>query len=159
MTMSNAATHSLRKRLLWFVLAAILGAAVLQAGTAYRGALQQADAMFDEHLQQMARSLRSGDLLPELMRHAWPGNVRELRNYIEACIVRQEVATTAPSDAPTIDVTQPLRVVREQWTRHVERRYLEQLLLVHNNNVSAAARAAGIDRVHLHRLLSRVGLR
>jgi len=60
MTMSKAATHSLRKRLLWFVLAAILGAAVLQAGTAYRGALQQADAMFDEHLQQMARSLRSG---------------------------------------------------------------------------------------------------
>jgi len=53
-------THSLRKRLLWFVLAAILGAAVLQAGTAYRGALQQADAMFDEHLRQMARSLRSG---------------------------------------------------------------------------------------------------
>lgn len=32
----------------------------MQAATAYRGALQQADAMFDEHLQQMARSLRSG---------------------------------------------------------------------------------------------------
>lgn len=58
--MKKTATHSLRKRLLWFVLAAILGAAVLQAGTAYRGALRQADAMFDEHLQQMARSLRSG---------------------------------------------------------------------------------------------------
>ena len=60
MTTKKPATHSLRKRLLWFVLAAILGAAVLQAGTAYRGALRQADAMFDEHLQQMARSLRSG---------------------------------------------------------------------------------------------------
>jgi two-component system OmpR family sensor kinase len=53
-------THSLRGRLLWFVLAAILLAALLQAATAYRGALQQADAMFDDHLQQMARSLRSG---------------------------------------------------------------------------------------------------
>jgi two-component system OmpR family sensor kinase len=52
--------HSLRKRLLWFILAAIFLAALLQAATAYRGALQQADAMFDEHLQQMARSLRSG---------------------------------------------------------------------------------------------------
>lgn len=54
------ANHSLRGRLLWFVLVAILLAAVLQATTAYRGALHQADAMFDEHLQQMARSLRSG---------------------------------------------------------------------------------------------------
>jgi two-component system response regulator GlrR len=107
----------------------------------------------------MAKSLRSGELLPELLRHAWPGNVRELRNYIEACVVRQERTLATPSHEPTIDITQPLRAVREQWTRHVERRYLEQLLLVHSNNVSAAARAAGVDRVHLHRLLSRVGLR
>ena len=53
-------THSLKRRLLWFVLVAILLAAVLQAVTAYRGALRQADAMFDDHLQQMARSLRGG---------------------------------------------------------------------------------------------------
>jgi two-component system OmpR family sensor kinase len=53
-------THSLKARLLWFVLAAILLGAVLQATTAYRSALQQADAMFDDHLQQVARSLRGG---------------------------------------------------------------------------------------------------
>ena len=58
--MKTAASHSLRGRLLWFVLIAILLAAVLQAITAYRGALQQADAMFDDHLQQVARSMRSG---------------------------------------------------------------------------------------------------
>jgi transcriptional regulator with PAS, ATPase and Fis domain len=109
----------------------------------------------------MARALRGGELLPELLRHSWPGNVRELRNYLEACLVRQELARPAPpaGDEPAIDVAQPLAVVRERWLRHVERRYLEQLLLHHGNNVSAAARAAGIDRVHLHRLLARVGLR
>ena len=58
-----------------------------------------------------------------------------------------------------IDVALPLREVRERWVRHVERRYLEQLLVLHGNNVSAAARAAGIDRVHFHRLLARAGLR
>ncbi|RYF44294.1 MAG: HAMP domain-containing protein [Comamonadaceae bacterium] len=52
--------HSLKARLLWFVLAAILMGAVLQATTAYQSALRQADAMFDDHLQQMARSLRGG---------------------------------------------------------------------------------------------------
>ena len=108
----------------------------------------------------MATSLRRGELLPELLRHDWPGNVRELRNYVEACLVRQEtVAPMIASGEPPIDANEPLSLVRERWVRHVERRYLEQLLLIHGNNVSAAARAAGIDRVHLHRLLARAGLR
>jgi two-component system OmpR family sensor kinase len=58
--MTGPATHSLKARLLGFVLAAILLGAVLQATTAYRSALRQADALFDDHLQQMARSLRGG---------------------------------------------------------------------------------------------------
>jgi transcriptional regulator with PAS, ATPase and Fis domain len=110
----------------------------------------------------MATALRGGELLPELLRHGWPGNVRELRNYVESCLVRQDPsAPTAPlsTGEPEIDITLPLRDVRERWLRHVERRYLEQLLVLHGNNVSAAARAAGIDRVHFHRLLSRAGLR
>jgi len=123
------------------------------------------DAILDEigdRDTEMARTFASGALLPELLRHAWPGNVRELRNYVQASIVRQDSALAAPrpaSSEPQIDISRPLREVRDEWTRHVERRYLEQLLLAHGNNVSAAARAAGIDRVHLHRLLARLGLR
>ena len=63
--MKNIPSHSLRARLLWFLLLAILLTAVLQAASAYRGALRQADAMFDDHLQQTARSLRGG-VLPGL---------------------------------------------------------------------------------------------
>ena len=108
----------------------------------------------------IARSLVAGDLLPELLRHGWPGNVRELRNHVEACIARQERDfDLSDGGAPAIDVTQPLRAVRERWVRHVERRYLEALLAAHDGNVTAAARTAGVDRVHLHRLLSRAGLR
>lgn len=59
-TASTGVSHSLKRRLLWFVLVAIGLAAVLQAVTAYQSALQQADAMFDDHLQQVARSLRGG---------------------------------------------------------------------------------------------------
>ena len=63
--MKDTPSHSLRARLLLFLLVAILLAAVLQAASAYRGALRQADAMFDDHLQQTARSLRGG-VLPGL---------------------------------------------------------------------------------------------
>jgi two-component system OmpR family sensor kinase len=53
-------THSLRGRLLWFLLAAISIAAVVQASIAYRTALANADQIFDYHMQQMALALRSG---------------------------------------------------------------------------------------------------
>jgi two-component system OmpR family sensor kinase len=53
-------THSLRGRLLWFLLAAISIAAIVQAVIAYRSALSDADQIFDYHMQQMALSLRGG---------------------------------------------------------------------------------------------------
>ncbi|MEC5211762.1 two-component system OmpR family sensor kinase [Polaromonas sp. CG_9.5] len=57
---ASVGAHSLKRRLLGFILVAILLAAVVQAVTAYRGALRQADALFDDHLQQTALSLRGG---------------------------------------------------------------------------------------------------
>ncbi|WP_432380006.1 ATP-binding protein [Duganella sp. P38] len=56
-------THSLRGRLLWFLLAAITMAAFAQAMIAYRSALSDADQIFDYHMQQMAMSLRSSATL------------------------------------------------------------------------------------------------
>lgn len=52
--------HSLRRRLLGFIMTAIVLAAAVQAITAWRSAVQQADEMFDYHLQQMAHALRGG---------------------------------------------------------------------------------------------------
>jgi len=51
---------SLRARLLWFLLAAIVLAAGSQAFVAYRTVLNEADEIFDYHMQQMALSLRAG---------------------------------------------------------------------------------------------------
>jgi two-component system OmpR family sensor kinase len=58
--MTAAPSHSLRRRLLGSVMTAIVLAALFQAISAYRGALKQADTMFDYHLQQMAYALRGG---------------------------------------------------------------------------------------------------
>ncbi|WP_317201579.1 ATP-binding protein [Janthinobacterium sp.] len=68
-------THSLRGRLLWFLLAAIIMAALAQASIAYRSALYDADEIFDYHMQQMALSLRSGaPLSNQLATPADPAN-------------------------------------------------------------------------------------
>ncbi|MDH6594706.1 two-component system OmpR family sensor kinase [Variovorax sp. TBS-050B] len=58
--MKRALIGSLRARLLWFLLAAIVLAAGAQALVAYRTVLREADEIFDYHMQQMALSLRAG---------------------------------------------------------------------------------------------------
>ena len=55
--------HSLRARLLAFLLAAIFLAALVQGAIAYRGALVQTDEIFDHLLQRTAESLSSGSPL------------------------------------------------------------------------------------------------
>jgi DNA-binding NtrC family response regulator len=39
-----------------------------------------------------------------------------------------------------------------------ERRYIKRLLEKHEGNISAAARAAGIDRMSIHKMLHRLGM-
>jgi two-component system, OmpR family, sensor kinase len=51
--------HSLRARLLGFLLMAVIGTVALQATIAYRTALAEADAIFDYQMQQTALSLRA----------------------------------------------------------------------------------------------------
>jgi two-component system OmpR family sensor kinase len=58
--MKLTAPHSLRRRLLWLLLAAIVLTALAQGVVAYRTARVEADDIFDYHMQQMAMSLRSG---------------------------------------------------------------------------------------------------
>jgi transcriptional regulator with PAS, ATPase and Fis domain len=123
------------------------------------------DTMLDRHADAPgAAALRAPEAQAELRRHSWPGNVRELRNYVERCLAFDEPPPLAPSPAGAapaarVDPTKPLRAERERWLHELEREYLERVLAAHGGNVSAAARAAGIDRIHMYRLLWKTGLR
>jgi DNA-binding NtrC family response regulator len=109
-----------------------------------------------------AELLKTNSFLSEIRRHAWPGNVRELRNYVERCLALDQAL---PLEEPVqigslaIDAKLPLSVARERWLRTFERLYARALLAEHQDNVTAAARAAGIDRTSMHRLLQRSGVR
>lgn len=71
--------RSLRMRLLVFLLAAIVLAGAVQGALAYRGALAEADALFDYHMQQTALALRSG--LPADAQGLGPGLDPEDENH------------------------------------------------------------------------------
>ena len=108
-----------------------------------------------------------GDFLERAHKHGWPGNVRELRNAVERAALlphhpslQVEIAA-APQhggDWATIDVTTPFKVAKQKLVDEFDRRYLETLLELHDHNISAAARAAGIDRMSIYKMMRRLGL-
>ena len=68
------------------------------------------------------------------------------------------LSTGAPDAQASGDLVDDGRGALREERKKNERNYIEQLLAKHAGNVSAAAREAGIDRKHLHRLISRHGI-
>jgi DNA-binding NtrC family response regulator len=123
------------------------------------------------------------DALSALEAYSWPGNVRELQNIIErACALAEgdkitghdlpdHVLTTGRLTAaasagggaagdplsPRLDL--PLKEAKERWMEVLEGSYLRDLLGRHDGNISAAAKAAGIDRKTFHRLIGKYRLK
>jgi len=121
-----------------------------------------------------------GETLAALEAYRWPGNVRELQNVIERACALADGAAVMPGDLPAhvradgrpgaesrallgdarIDATAlPLKEAKEQWMGVLEATYLRQLLERHHGNISAAAKAAGVDRKTFHRLVTKHGIR
>jgi transcriptional regulator with GAF, ATPase, and Fis domain len=99
---------------------------------------------------ERAARLREPVFIASLGRGAWPGNVRELRNYLE----RAAILEGHDGGAEAGELA-PYQEARDFVLGEFERRYVEQLLAAHKGNVSAAARASGIDRTYFHRLMRR----
>ena len=107
--------------------------------------------------------------IERLQRHTWVGNARELRNVVErACALSRgaqlfvddaldERPPSGAAAAPDIDL--PFKEAKARVVDAFERGYIDALLKRHEGNLSAAARAADIDRKHLRELLRKHGLR
>jgi len=119
--------------------------------------------------------------LQALEAYAWPGNVRELQNVVErACALadgdlvtrrdlpdyllqgttgRDPATATFSGPTPPSSADLPLKDAKERWMQVLEASYLRDLLERHGGNVSAAAKAAGIDRKTFHRLINKYQIR
>jgi DNA-binding NtrC family response regulator len=112
------------------------------------------------------------EVIDEMTRYEWPGNVRELRNYVERRVVLGEgdfrrgdddaptaSSPGAPPSSAKVDLDLPFKEAKDVVIASFERSYLTALLQWADGNVSRAARKANLDRMYLHRLLQRHGLR
>src|SRR5262249_13349934 len=105
--------------------------------------------------------------LDRLLGYGWPGNVRELRNVIARAVAlsppgtrfaqmpillaaASSAAATSRADAPIAVADMPYHDAKAEVLNRFERDYLRDLLARSSNNISQAARQAGVGRKLLY---------
>jgi DNA-binding NtrC family response regulator len=131
--------------------------------------------MFAERHGLPARAI-SEDARAILQQYDWPGNVRELRNVIEGALVMCDGPDIAPCDLPASltnaapRVNMPISIIeqsadlpfveaRERALREFDRAFLGAALARNGGNIARTARALGLHRQSLQKLLARRDLR
>jgi len=112
----------------------------------------------------------SSEALRMLENYDWPGNVRELQNVISRAVALCSGDTITPEDLPdrlksSAGARPPaasdgisFKDAKKEWLASFEKEYLADLLKRHDNNISRAAKEAGIDRKTIHRLINKYDL-
>jgi two-component system response regulator GlrR len=101
-----------------------------------------------------------------LATHGWPGNVRELESVVYRSLVMAgsrrvidvDDVQLGEASAPIEDASRPFAELKAGAMDRFERRYLEDLLVRVEGNLSHAARLAQHERKSLWRLLQKHGL-
>jgi DNA-binding NtrC family response regulator len=124
-----------------------------------------AQAFLDKFSQRMKKpGLRlSTQVVDKLLQYNWPGNVRELENCVERMVALARFEEITVEDLP-----ERLRAYRsEQFMlaadhaeevvrlEELERRYIQRVLKLVDNNKSQAAELLGLDRRTLYRKIER----
>ena len=93
-----------------------------------------------------------------LQAYNWPGNVRELENAVERAVVLSKSRTLKDEDFSFLKAA-PVTISGPQTLKENEKEYVYQILVDCDWNVTAAAKTLDVNRVTLHRMIKRYGLK
>lgn len=124
-------------------------------------------------------ALRSGrdirrislEAMRALRSYNWPGNVRELENAIERSVVMVRGDVIQPTDLPDLVVSAddavvpknmlydlPFSEAKKKVIDNFEKDYVMEVLKRAGNNISEAARQAGLDRSNFRRIIKKYNI-
>jgi DNA-binding NtrC family response regulator len=103
------------------------------------------------------------EALEQLLAYDWPGNVRELGNVIERAIVLGEGPTVALQGLPPRIAFKEAESLGDHLSyreaiHDYRRKLIAKALAEANGNRAAAARALGLERTYLMRLIKNLGI-
>ncbi len=115
------------------------------------------------HVQKLSggKATLSDGAKTVLSSYDWPGNARELRNVLERAVALSGEGALQPNDLFSEDHgpgAHTFREAKDQVVADFERRYVLALIARHENNISSAAREAGLSRNALYALMKRCGI-
>jgi DNA-binding NtrC family response regulator len=97
--------------------------------------------------------------------HPWPGNVRELRNVVERAVVLSKTNPIAADELRYFlrtglgtPATLPCGTTLAAVVERAEREAVEAAISLNKGNLAGAARALGVERASMYRLMKRLGI-
>jgi DNA-binding NtrC family response regulator len=120
-----------------------------------------AEHYFDLYASESQARLRgfSNSAIAAIHDHPWPGNVRELINRVRRALVMADGRLITPQDLG-LDASAALvpAAALDDARSRTERTALRECLQRSGQNVSRAARALGVSRTTMYRLLNKHGM-
>lgn len=123
-----------------------------------------------KHRSEIRKSVEgfSPAAIAKLKRYDFPGNVRELENKIHQALVLthgrfiqpQHILLKVPPMSPleSVDVSRTFRDMKRELVERFEHDYVKSILRMHDGNLAAAARQAGMDRKNLWALAKKYSI-
>lgn len=104
----------------------------------------------------------SSNALSMLMSHGWPGNVRELENVIERAVVLSSGGRITPDLLPSEFVEakdeKPATGKLDSVKKYAQISFIENILKENNYNVPKTAKALGVHKTTLYRIIKKYGM-
>jgi two-component system response regulator GlrR len=122
------------------------------------------DSFLNRNSQKTAKPLKSVSqkALRALCFAHWPGNVRQLENALEQIVVNHVSKKIELEDLPE-EIQNPsssdLPLNLDEAKNFFLKKYIEELLVYCQGNISKAHKISGMDRAHIHRLMHKLGIK